>query len=156
MPKIRGNIIRILDKRTVIINLGRRDGITDGKVFSILSQPEPVVEPSTGEELGRVLVVKAKVSASEVYEKFTIATTRWTVTRGSAGFNIARYLGVHMEVVDQGELRVDPKQLQPWKGQSEIPVGLGDVVEVAVSESVEPESGSTQDTPGSDEPDTAN
>lgn len=154
MPKIRGNIIRILDNRTVIINLGRTHGISYGKVFSILSQAEAVVDPSTGEELGRVLVVKAKVSATEVYEKFTIASTRWSVTRREGQLGLAELMGIQTEVFDQGELRVDSKEVQPWQGQSEIPVRLGDVVEVMVSESVEAESASKEDMPGSDEADT--
>ncbi|MGQ9627325.1 MAG: FlgT C-terminal domain-containing protein [Anaerolineae bacterium] len=137
MPKVRGRIIRIPDDRTVIINLGRKHGVRDDNIFSILAEPEPVVDPFTGEELGRVSVVKAKVAASQVYDKFTIATTRWT----ERTWPPPELFGVE-KVVDEGGLRVRKEDIQPWKAKSGAPVQVGDVVEVEVmveEEEAEPE-----------------
>ena len=89
-----------------------------------------MVDPFTNEELGRVLVVKAKLAASQVYDKFTIATTRWTEPAFSAAFRQA--FGME-KIVDEGELRVRKEDIQPWKAKSEIPVQVGDVVEVEVA-----------------------
>lgn len=129
MPKIRGRIIRILDDRTVIINLGRQHGVKDRSIFSILAEPEPVIDPFTNEELGRVTVVKAKLAASQVYDKFTIATTSWIESTLPTALRQALGMG---KVLDEGELRVRPEDIQPWKAKSEIPVRVGDVVEVEV------------------------
>lgn len=140
MSYIRGRIIRILDKRTVIVNLGREDGIDKTSVFRILAEPESIIDPVTGEELGKVNVIKSKVGASEVYEKFTIATTRWVMTVYRTRFetSVAQMMGNLMEteteIVDEGELLVKPSDIQPWKAQSEIPVQVGDVVEVRVQD----------------------
>jgi hypothetical protein len=132
---IKGRVIRILDKRTVIINLGSRDGIRNDNFFSILGEPESVVDPASEEELGQVAVVKARLKADRVYEKFTIATTRWTEADTTIG-NLSNLLAslYKLRIVDQGDLLVDPAQVQPWKAQSEIPVQIGDIVEVWVTE----------------------
>ena len=132
MSKTRGRIIRILDAETVMINLGRRDGVSRGSVFSVLSEPEVVVDPSTGEELGKVQLVKAKVRASGVYDRFTIAMTKWAVPK--TNLDQRKALGAENADVAQGETLVDPKQIQPWRAASETPIRLGDPVEVSVSD----------------------
>lgn len=138
--KIQGKIIRILDKRTVIINLGKNNNINDSSVFSILGNPEPVVDPFTQEELGLVSVVKAKVKAVQVHDKFTIASTKWLSTHFKLTANLATQLGAlfDTEMVDQGELLVNSTDVQPWKAKSETPVRVGDIVEVQVSEPLKP------------------
>lgn len=127
---VKGRIIRILDTRTVIINLGTNDGIGHDCVFRVVGGPEAVVDPVTDEELGSVNVVKTKVKAAQVYDRFAIATTRWhervsTVVSALSAFSEPR-------MVDHGELRVHSAELQPWKGESEVPVRVGDVVEADI------------------------
>lgn len=134
---ITGKIIRILSTTEVIVNLGSDHGIAVGSVFRILGEPEPVIDPSTGKELGRVTVVKSKIAAAQVYEKFSVASTRWT-QMGIPGLTtfggLAGLTGLmRSEVVDQGELNVRTTDIQPWKAQSEKPVVVGDVVLVEVS-----------------------
>ncbi len=40
-----GKIIRIVDKTTAIINLGKNHGIKDSSIFSIIGNPEPIIDP---------------------------------------------------------------------------------------------------------------
>lgn len=129
---IKGKIVRILDKRTVIVNLGYRDGVTKKTVFRILAEPEDIIDPDSGEKLGSVNVVKSKLKAQTVNEKFTIATTRWTINTYK-GVNV-NLLGsiTDTETVDYGELNVDEKEIEPWKAQTEIPVKKGDEVEADI------------------------
>lgn len=127
--KIKGKIIRILDKRTVIINLGIQDGIKNTSIFHILGKPETVIDPFTETELGIVNVSKSRVRASQVFEKFTIATTLWyeapNFFEGIIGFG-------KVEKVDEGELLVNEEEIQPWKATTESPVVVGDDVEVSI------------------------
>lgn len=138
---IRGRIIRILDTTTVIINLGRKNGVTPQSIFRILGDPETIEDPASGEVLGSLTVVKAKARASQVYERFTIATSKWT-TRSSPAYGLLGMepayglLGMNIlkdQVVEHGEeLRVDPNEVKPWRAESEAPVQLGDEIEVSV------------------------
>lgn len=141
MPKIQGRIIRILDTRTAIINLGSTNGVKSSSVFHILGDPEAIIDPFSKEELGQIVVVKSKLKAEQVYEKFTIATTKWTIVTlkhlGSSNYNIldiANHLGFQreVEVVDHGEMKVRSEDIKPWKAKSETPVRVGDIVEVEV------------------------
>jgi hypothetical protein len=118
--KIEGRIIRILDGKTVVINLGREHGIQRNSVFYILGEPEKVIDPMTKEELGAVAVNKAKVVASQVFDKFTIAATPFATQDLSALFQT------------EVNLPVDPRDIKPWKATSESPVKVGDKVEAYV------------------------
>ena len=131
---ISGKIIRILDKRTVIVNLGSKHGITEHSIFSIMGEPEQIVDPETGENLGEVTVVKSRVKASEVAEKFTIATTKWKSTRLTLFNSFLGGINKNIETfeMDEGELNVDPAEIKPWKAKSEAPVRVGDIVQVEV------------------------
>ena len=149
MHKIRGQIIRILDNKTVIINLGSRHGIRSRSIFSILAEPEVVVDPFTGEELGWVNVVKGKLGASQVYEKFTIADT---TSAKPSGYFFSDILSTERFVRDPEDLIVEPDEVKPWKAQSTIPVQVGDHVEVSVPDP-EPELPESSDGFGGSEKD---
>ena len=129
---IRGKIIRIVDRRTVIINLGRKDGIGHESIFNILSEPEPIIDPFTNELLGSVNIVKSKLKAGQVDDRFTIATTKWITSSLPSGILGLESL-LKVTEVDEGELLVKPGDIQPWKARSEIPVQIGDTVEVRVT-----------------------
>jgi len=131
---ITGKIIRILDRKTVIVNLGSEHGITEHSIFSIMGEPEQIVDPETGENLGEVTVVKSRVKASEVAEKFTIATTKWKTARLSFLDSFLSNINKNVETfeMDEGELNVDPAEINPWKAKSEAPVRVGDIVQVEV------------------------
>ena len=137
MRKIRGIIIRILDDRTLIINLGRENGISDESIFMIHGAPEEIIDPQTNNVLGTVKFVKAKVKAYQVFDKFTIATTKWKeVTLGSLfDVNLRDSFGTKLKDRDEGALRVRPEDIKPWKAKSEELVTVGDVVEVEIIDS---------------------
>lgn len=137
MAKIRGRLIRIVDPRTVIINLGDKDGVKPNSIFSILAEPEDIIDPLTEENLGTLTVVKAKVVAAQVFERFTIAKTRWVISRFKNG-DLEKELRLFPIIETEGlaaeDLFVKPAEVKPWQAQSEVPVQVGDVVEVIVEE----------------------
>ncbi|HET6385112.1 MAG TPA: hypothetical protein VFJ58_17105 [Armatimonadota bacterium] len=137
MARIRGRVIRIVDARTAIINLGRRDGVTPECIFSVLGEPEPIVDPVSDQVLGNVAIVKIKLKAADVNEAFTIATTRWSELRFAWTGGVFLPALAKRELVDQGEMLVDKEELQPWKAKTEIPVHVGDLVEVEVKDTRE-------------------
>ena len=140
-----GKIIRIVDSKTIIINLGTSDGITDNSYFNLIGEPEEIIDPFSNEKLGSVNIVKAKLKTSQAYEKFTIATTNWSTTR----FKVPGVVFPGMrdlfdtEVIDEGDLRVNKSEMEPWKAKSESPVKVGDIVTVEVEEDKGDQTGKT-------------
>lgn len=135
---IRGRIIRILDASTVIVNLGKVDGVTSSNMFSIIAEPENIVDPETKEVLGTVSIVKGKLKVQSVSDKFSICTSKWTEYQSATDElwgAIARPYILRGTKVDEGtELRVSPKEVKPWRAVSEDIVKVGDQVETVVSQ----------------------
>lgn len=138
MKIISGKIIRIIDRRTVIINLGKNDGIKEDSVFSIMGSPEQISDPDTSEILGEVTIVKSRVKAKEVAEKFTIATTKWETYQINTFNKLIKVFADNVDTYeqDEGELLVEEKDIQPWKAKSESPVKVGDIVQVKIKNEV--------------------
>jgi len=135
MKSIIGKIIRILDNRTVIINLGREQGININTTFKVFASPELIIDPfQNNSELGSVVLVKARLKSNDVFEKFTIASTKWSeisFMHIEESLSSITSLMSHNEV-DMGELNVIPEEIKPWKAISEEPVKIGDIVEAEI------------------------
>ena len=135
---IRGRIIRVVDSATVIVNLGRDDGVADYSIFRVIGATEDIVDPVTDEALGSMEVVKAKVRASQVYNRFTVATSKWTTYSvkfkpfgGAVADAVSSMLGTETET-HGGDLRVNPDEVEPWQATTEETTNLGDEVEVDI------------------------
>ena len=78
MERIEGKIAAILDRTTVVINRGSRDGVSRSDEFYIYSEVGPFVDPDTGETLGTTRKIWGKVAVSTVEDRFSIAQTGYS------------------------------------------------------------------------------
>jgi hypothetical protein len=69
-----GKVIRIPDKYSVIIDVGKRQGVNIGMKFALYEEGEPIFAPD-GKDLGKIEHVKALVSIKHVQENFSLAET---------------------------------------------------------------------------------
>ncbi len=75
MQAIEGKIAEILSSYAVVINLGSKDGISEGDKFVIYQIGKEIVDPETNESLGKLEVHKGTVIAKVVQENMCIAET---------------------------------------------------------------------------------
>jgi hypothetical protein len=137
---LEGRVIRIIDRQTVIINLGEVNGVDRRMRFGIYTPPEDVVDPVTGESLGILQQRKATVEALSVHEHFTVARTpirRRPVGPSATESAFRRSLGlaggasgVPFENVRE-DLPVNESEIEPLTTGNEVHVG--DVVQEIVS-----------------------
>lgn len=72
MEKIEGKVAKILDEYSIVINVGRDNGVVDGMVFVVFVQSEDdVKDPDSGEALGKLEYVKDYIFVSHVQDKFS-------------------------------------------------------------------------------------
>jgi len=69
---IEGKVAKILDEQTLILNVGRAAGVSQGMVFCVFAPVEDVVDPDTGASLGTWEAVKGYVQATHPQEKLTV------------------------------------------------------------------------------------
>lgn len=73
---IHTKVARVLDATQVVLAAGEIDGVKEGMVFIIYDLSDSILDPETGEDLGRIELVKGTVIAQHVQDKMTIASTR--------------------------------------------------------------------------------
>ncbi len=69
---IEGKVAKILDENSIILNVGRAHGVTQGMVFCVFAPVEDVKDPETGESLGSWEAVKGYVQATHPQDKLTV------------------------------------------------------------------------------------
>jgi hypothetical protein len=78
---ITAKISSILTEYAVVLNAGANKGIKENMRFEVLATAIQVKDPDSGEELGSLHYVKARVKVATVYEKYSVAESYETVTR---------------------------------------------------------------------------
>lgn len=69
---LKGRIVKKLDEYKVVVNIGYIDGLKKDMRFIIYEEGEEITDPETGESLGRLEIVKAKIKPLHVQERITI------------------------------------------------------------------------------------
>ena len=63
---IEGKVAAVIDDTTLVLNVGREQGVHEGMAFAIFALHGEIEDPDSGESLGRWEVVKARVLATHV------------------------------------------------------------------------------------------
>ena len=71
---IEGKVANILNKRELVMNVGRKDGVKEEMKFKVVYNV-PVKDPDTGEDLGEINREKIRVEVFQVEERFSLART---------------------------------------------------------------------------------
>lgn len=122
---IEGRVAQILNERELIINRGRKDGVTSGMRFAVLAvQPLEVTDPETGEPLGSVDRPKVRVMATHVQERLSICETYETIEVGGSLIEVKDFFSPRRTV--PATLRT--RELAPPLSPEESIVKVGDRV----------------------------
>jgi len=132
MEKLEGKIAAILDRTTVVINRGARDGVSEDDVFWIYSELGPFIDPDTKENLGTTKEIWGKVVVTTVEERFCVAKTEYQVKNFAALMGLANLFGTTTEHI---RLPVDESQIS--NKLTKIKVGFNAILQKQQLEIVE-------------------
>ncbi len=108
---IQTTVAKVLSPTSVILATGSDDGAKEGMEFVIYDLSETILDPETGEDLGKLELVKGRVYAVHVQDKLTWAQTKSrTVTRPlfqPAGLAITHLLGQLSKETIYEQLKVE-------------------------------------------------
>lgn len=65
-------VVKIIDQHSLVINAGANKGITTGNVYEIFEIGEEILDPESGESLGTLDFIKAKIKVQNVLPKISI------------------------------------------------------------------------------------
>lgn len=76
-------VVRVIDEHTLVINRGAEDGVNKGDDFLVYYvEPEELKDPSTGESLGNLEIVRGSGSVVHVQEKMSTIKSNRTESGG--------------------------------------------------------------------------
>lgn len=73
--RLEGKVAAVLDRHTVVINLGSENGVTKGDTFYVYAVLGPFKDPDSGEDLGATEKTISRVQTDTVEDRFCIAST---------------------------------------------------------------------------------
>ena len=72
-------VAKVLDNKTIVINRGFEDNVKKGDSFLIYALGEDIFDPETGENLGKLEIVRGRAIAEHVQEKLATLKSSKTV-----------------------------------------------------------------------------
>lgn len=74
-------VVKVLDDYSFVVNRGSDNGLKVGDQFVVAGLGEPIMDPDTNEDLGRLEVVKGRAEVAHVQEKLaTLKSCRYSRT----------------------------------------------------------------------------
>lgn len=114
-------VAKIIDEYTIVINGGSESGICVGDLFEIYSPGVSVNDPDTGESLGNIDFIKAKIVAKDVFPKMSICTSQAAISSIVSSLSAAM-LG------RPAELNVAAEDISGGYDDSDAEIRVGDLV----------------------------
>lgn len=125
-------VVKIINEYRIVINAGAKQGVHEGDVFEVYAEGQEIVDPDTGEDLGTLDYIKAKVVARDVFHKMTICVNRETETVPS----LSGYLQSVLEGTTEKRLplRVDAKEISGGFEGINKKIVVGDLVRPSIED----------------------
>lgn len=80
---IEGKVAKISSDTDIVVNVGEVDGVEENMEFIVYDVGDVIEDPDTGEALGNVEHVKARVIPKHIQEELTVMTSAETVSKRS-------------------------------------------------------------------------
>lgn len=124
MERKNWKVIKIIDDYNIVINGGKDDLLKAKDVLEVIGDGEPLIDPDTGEKLGTLNYVKAKVYIKDLYDKFSVCVNS-DVTKPS--FFSLEPLKIDW-VPERKPLNVNPEQITGYDKKDNEAIQIGDLV----------------------------
>ena len=72
-PVFKGKVLKILDRYSVVINLGGRNGIKKNMKFIIYEEGDMIKDPVTNADIEKLELVKGEVTVTTVQQMISVA-----------------------------------------------------------------------------------
>lgn len=69
-PRYLGKVVSIVNATTVVVNIGADHSIRAGQTFVVVGLGETITDPDTGEVLEQLELVRGRVEATHVQQKY--------------------------------------------------------------------------------------
>lgn len=115
-------VVKIINEYQVVINAGSNEFIRDGQYLEIFVKGTPIVDPESGESLGTLDYVKAKLRVINVLPMMSVCENRETETVGLLSGIAA------LQKTEVLPLNIDSKEISGGYEGIDKKIHIGDLV----------------------------
>ncbi len=129
---IEGRIAKIISEYEVIINKGHSDGVNESVRFVVYTEVDDVIDPDTGDSLGKWELVKGRLAPTHVQKRMTVCAADATGEAAAGGEPKGSHtLSAEMIAASMprgGEGRLDVRKSDVSGVPAAKPIAVGDRV----------------------------
>lgn len=127
MPNDYYRVIEIIDEYSILINYGRDDGANEDDKVRIIGIGPKIIDPETREELGTLDLIKATLTITTTYDKFSLCEKVETTTKNILISPLSQFQTTSKITKP---LKVDKEKISNKKTPSDTTIKIGDKVKV--------------------------
>ncbi len=116
-------IVKIINEYRVVINAGSNDLIHDGQYLEIFVPGTPIIDPDTGDDLGTLDYIKAKLRVVNVFPRMSVCENRETESTG-----LLRSFASVLQTQEVLPLNIDSKEISGGYEGIDKQIHVGDLV----------------------------
>lgn len=118
-------IVKIINEYRVVVNAGSNESIHDGDILEVYVPGTEVTDPDTGESLGTLDYVKAKLRVTDVFPKMCVCKNRDCEPTFALAAGLSSF-------IEQGTLplNVDSRDISGGYEGIEKKIKIGDLVRI--------------------------
>lgn len=116
-------IVKIINEYQVVINVGSDDLIRDGQFLEVFVPGTPIFDPETGDCLGTLDYVKAKLHVISVFPRMSVCENRETETT-----SLLSSFTASLQRTEVLPLNVDSKEISGGYEGVDKKIHVGDLV----------------------------
>lgn len=116
-------IVKIINEYQVVINAGSEEFIHDGQHLEVFVRGISVSDPETGDDLGTLDYIKAKLRVISVFPRMSVCESRETETA-----NRLRPFSAIFETTEIVPLNIDSKEISGGYEGIDKKIHVGDLV----------------------------
>lgn len=96
---IEGKIVQVLNNMEIVINLGTMHGLEDGNEILVYKLGDEIIDPDTGESLGKLEYVIGQGKVQHAQEKMsTVRSSDYELTEVEDGFTHNPIFGIKPKI----------------------------------------------------------
>ncbi len=120
---INGRIAQIISDKEVVLNVGEESGVKINMKFVIYEESDHIIDPETGNDLGALEIVKARVVVNHVMPRISRAESEtYTISTGYNSLALAAAL-VGSTETRRRKLQVEESDIKPVKENKNVKIG---------------------------------
>jgi hypothetical protein len=123
-------VIKIINDTTLVINAGSTDyNIKIGDKFQILdANGEDLIDPMSGDKIGKLPIYKSKVFVTDIYDNFSIVRSKYIEAKKTNGSILNSITGTTVIPAHRIPMNVNEDEITGGLFDSEDhPIKIGDI-----------------------------